>query len=143
MAEIFDPRGNQHPALDVPMLCAGTCTKGYAVAMDSSGDVTNAATATLSACCGIAVESGAAGDVIMVRILGYCDFIVSDGNVAATDLVLHAINGGTVSGGTEAELAADITLGFHVVAKNLLAADSGTTVAGYVGPFGCQAGNDT
>lgn len=137
MADIFDPRGDQHWHVDVPMLCAGTCTKGYAVAMDSSGDVTNAATATLSAVCGIAVESGVAGDVIMVRVLGYCNFIVTDGSVGATDLVLCAVNGGTTVGHTEAELNADPTLTYHIVAKNLLAADSGTSGFGYI-MFGAQ-----
>lgn len=129
MADIFDPRGDQHWHVDVPMLCAGTCTKGYAVAMDSAGDVTNAATATLSAVVGIAVDSGVAGDVIMVRIAGYCDFIATDGAVANTDLVLCAVNGGTTVGHTEAELSADPTLGFHIVAKNLLAADTAANTA--------------
>lgn len=137
MADIFDPRGDQHYKLIVPMLCAGTCTKDYVVSMDSSGDVTNAATATLSACVGVAQESGVAGDVIPVQIAGYAE-ITSDGNVASTDLVLHVINGGTVSGGTEAELAADPTLAYHVVAKNLLAADSSTTAYGWL-MFGSAA----
>lgn len=125
MAEIFDPRGDQHYKLIVPMLCAGTCTSGYGVAMDVNGDVTNAATATLFKVCGVAQESGVAGDVIMVQVGGYCDNIVTDGNVAATDLVLHVINGGTVSGATEAELNTDPTLTHHIIGKNL-GADSGT-----------------
>jgi len=132
MADIFDPKGDQHYKKLVPMLCAGACTKGYAVAADSSGDVTNAATATLSAVVGVASETGAAGDVILVQIGGYCNYIVTDGNVAATDLVLHAINGGTVSGATEAEITADPTLAYHVIGKNLLAADSGTTGACWI-----------
>jgi hypothetical protein len=131
MADIFDPRGDYHYKLIVPMLCAGTCTKDYVVSMDSSGDVTNAATATLWAACGVAQKSGVAGDVIPVQIAGYAK-LTSDGNVAATDLVLHVINGGTVSGGTEAELATDPTLAYHVVAKNLVAADSGTTIYGWL-----------
>lgn len=129
MADIFDPRGDYHYKLIVPMRCAGTCTKDYVVSMDSSGDVTNAATSTLSAVCGVAQKAGTAGDVIPVQVGGYCT-ITSDGNVAATDLVLHAINGGTVSGATEAEITADPTLAYHVVAKNLLAADSSTTAYG-------------
>lgn len=132
MAEIFDPVGDYHYKKLVPMLCAGTCTYGYAVAMDSSGDVTNAATATLSAVVGVAAEAGTAGDVILVQIEGYCDYIVTDGNVAATDLVLHAINGGTVSGGTEADITADPTLAYHIIGKNLLAADAGTVGACWI-----------
>lgn len=142
MAEIFDPRNDQHWGIDVPMVCAGTCTKNYVVAMNSSGDVTNAATATLSAVVGVAQDSGVAGDVIMVRVAGYTE-VTSDGNVAATDLALHAINGGTVSGATEAELAADVTLGFHVIGKNLLAADSGTTAYCWLTLGQCPAGNNT
>ena len=131
MADIFDPRGDYHYKLIVPMLCAGTCTKDYCVSADSSGDVTNAATATLSAVVGVAQESGVAGDVIMVQIGGYCKF-TTDGNVASTDLVLHATNGGTVSGATEAEITADPTLAYHIIAKNLLAANSSTTAYGWI-----------
>lgn len=129
MADIFDPKGDYHYKKMVPMLCAGTCTVGYGVSADSSGDVTNSATATLSAVVGVAQESGVAGDVILVQVGGFCDNIVTDGNVASTDLVLHVINGGTVSGATEAEITADPTLAYHIVGKNLLAADSGTVGA--------------
>jgi hypothetical protein len=131
MADIFDPRGDYHYKLIVPMLCAGTCTKDYVVSANSSGDVTNSATATLSAAVGVAQKAGVAGDVIPVQIGGYCKF-TSDGNVANTDLVLHVINGGTVSGATEAELSTDPTIGFAIVAKNLLAADAGTVVYGWL-----------
>jgi hypothetical protein len=140
MAEIFDPRGDQHFKLDVPMLCAGACTYGYAVSADSSGDITNAATSTLTAVCGIATETGAAGEVILVRILGYCGFAVTDGNVASTDLVVAAINGGTMSGATESEITADPTIAYAVVGKNLLAADSGTVGTIWVNAMGTGGG---
>ena len=129
MAEIFDPRGDQHWSIDIPMLCAGACTRGYAVAMDSSGDVTNAATATLSAVVGIAVETGAAGDVILVRVMGYCDFIYGDGNVAATDLALCAVNGGTVVG--HRMLVSDSHLGW--VAPRLVHVQQDTRVSDQAG----------
>ena len=129
--QIVDPANDYHYKEIVPMKCAGTCTKNYCVSMNSSGDVTNSATATLSAVVGVAQESGVAGDVIPVQIGGYVE-VTSDGNVAATDLVLHVINGGTVSGATEAELTSDPTLGMHVIAKNLLAVDSGTTAYGWL-----------
>jgi len=131
MSTIFDPRGDQHYKVVVPMLCAGTCIADYVLSMDSPGVVTNAATATLTNVVGVAQESGVAGDVIMVQVEGYCK-ITSDGNVASTDLVLHAINGGTVSGATEAEITADPTLAYHVIAKNLGAADSSTTIYGWL-----------
>lgn len=143
MADIFDPAGDEHFALKVPMLCAGACTVGYAVSADSSGDITNAATATLTAVVGIACSTGAAGDVIQVQILGYCDFIVTDGNVASTDLVLHAINGGTVSGATETEITADPTIAYAVVGKNLLAADSSTTGYAWINAMGTGGGATT
>lgn len=140
MAEIFDPRGDQHFKKLVPMLCAGTCTYGYGVSMDSSGDITNSATATLTAVVGVCAESGVAGDVVMVQISGFCDYIVTDGGVASTDLVLHVINGGTVSGATEVEITADPTIGYAVVGKNLLAADAGTVGACWINAMGTGGG---
>lgn len=125
MPDIFDPRGDQHAAVKVPMLCAGTCTKGYAVSMDSSGDITNSATATLHLRCGVACESGVAGQTILVQTGGYCDFGVTDGNVASTDLVVYATDGGVLNGATEAEITSDPTIVYWVVGVNL-AADSGT-----------------
>lgn len=129
MSSIFDPSGGQHFKKFVPMLCSGACTYGHGVSMNVDGEVANSVTATLSAVVGVANESGVAGDVIMVQTMGYCDHVVTDGTVAASDLVLHVVNGGTVVGATEAQLSSDPTLAFAIVGKNLLAVDDGTTGA--------------
>jgi len=113
-------------------LTAGAVTKGYAVSLASAGTITASATADLSSVIGVAAETAASGELCKVLVRGFCDYVVTDGLVAATDLVLHVINGGTCSGATEAEITADPTLGYHVFAKNLLAADSGTTGTCYV-----------
>ena len=142
MAEIFNPDGDQHWGVFVPMKCAGTCTRGYAVAMDVSGDITNAATATLHAVCGVAYKSGVAGETILVQVLGYCDYVVTDGDAAAADMVLAAVDGGTTVGMTEAELAADITLGFNVIGRNL-GDDSSTAGRCLLCPTPVLGGHDT
>ena len=123
---------------------AGAITRGYCVSLAAAGTITASATADLSSVIGVAAETAASGDLCKVLLLGYCDYIVTDGDVEETDLTLHAINGGTCSGATEAELAANVTLSAHVVGKNLLSADTATdTGYAWVCPSVLGGGNDT
>ncbi|MBK6900127.1 MAG: hypothetical protein IPH09_12995 [bacterium] len=115
--------------------CAGTCTRGYGVSLDSSGYITNSATATLWAVVGIAMKAGVAGDTIPVLVKGWCDFGISDGNIAATDYYVYVVDGGTLNGATLAEAAGtNNTLLAQAVGKCPVAADSGTTISFWVSP---------
>ena len=122
--------------------CAGTCTANYGVSMDADGKVTNSATATLHLICGVAMETGAAGDVIRVQTGGFNNTLVTDGDVEAADLVLRVVNGGTFTGSTESEMAADVTLGYHVIGINI-GVDVSTAGICYIGKGPHGFGNDT
>lgn len=124
----------------------GAVTRGYAVAIDSSGTIAHAATATLHLTIGIASESAVSGGLCKVLLFGYCDYAVTDANVTAPvvdgsgDHTLIAQNGGTMIGRTGAEMNANgVFLGGQVVGKNL-AASTGTGVvwvtAGVIGNYG-------
>lgn len=116
-------------AIFMPYKCSAAITAGYAVALASDGTVALAATATLSSVIGIAKNAtSAAGDVCFVQVYGYCDYAVTDGNVAATDLIVYALDGGTIAGATEAEVTSDPTIGYWMLGKNLLAADSAANI---------------
>ena len=114
-------------------LTSAAVTKGYVVAIASTGTVAHAATATLHQVIGVATQDAASGEEVQVQVRGFNDFVVTDGNVAATDLVLCAVNGGTTVGHTEAEIEADPTLAYHVIGRNL-GADVSTAGICYVGP---------
>ena len=122
--------------------CAAACTQNYGVSIDSSGEITNAATATLFRCIGVALETGAAGEVIRVQTEGFNNTLVTDGDAAATDLVLRVEDGGTFTGSTEVEMAADGAFAGHVIGKNL-GADVSTAGICYIGWGPAGNGSDT
>jgi len=117
--------GNMQPyQVWADMRCAGACTYGYGVSVDSSGYVTNSATATLTAVIGVAGKTGAAGDIIPVLIGGWCDFGVSDGSIADSDIYVTVVDGGQLDGVASANTAR--------VGKNPLVADTGSAVSFWV-----------
>ena len=138
MPLIFDPSNDEHAKILMPFLATAAITRGSPVSIDSSGDVADTATATLNNVIGVAYENIASGEVGLVQTWGYCDYVVTDGNVAAPgtdqsgDLVLIAADGGVAHGATEAEITADPTLAYYIFAKNL-AVDSSTTGVCFIG----------
>lgn len=138
MSTIGDPKLNQFYTEHGSFLngSAAAIARGVPVYIDSSGDVHASATAGLIYTMGVAAKAIGIGEAGLILLKGYCDYIVTDGNVAVTDLVLHAIDGGVCSGATEAEIEADPTLAYHVIGKNL-AADTGTVGICWIDPGGC------
>ena len=87
-------------------------TKGQVVGYTSTASTTyplgvgvDLATAGNGRVAGVAYETVAAGELFRVQCSGYCDYVLTDGAVASTDLHIY-ISGtdGTAEGATNAEV---------------------------------------
>ena len=138
---ITDPVGDEHFAIFAPFVATDAAiSRGDVVCMDGSGDVIASATANLSRVVGVASNDAAVGEIVMVQIYGYCDYVTTDGDLATSDLALQALDGGVAGGVTEAEIAADGTLGFHIFARGLGVADTGTVGTCFITAMGANSG---
>lgn len=133
MKMINDPAGDSHFGIFAPFKATAAITRGSPVSVDSNGDIADSATATLSRVIGVAAEDIASGEVGLVQTYGYCDYLTTDGNLATTDLVVQALDGGIAGGATEAEITSDPTIAYAVFGRALGAADVGTVGICFIG----------
>jgi hypothetical protein len=124
---------------------AGAVTRGNVVAINSSGNITAVATATLNMVIGVAAESAASGGTCNVLLMGYCDYLVTADTITAPsvddatdDYFLIAVDGGGVAGRSATELGGVADLeGAQIVGRNL-AANSTTTAYGWITAGACM-----
>ena len=121
-------------------------TRGRPVAINSSGQIgITVASFPLAQVLGVAMEDIAVGAVGTVIVGGFCDFLITDGNLDSGDVVVAAVSDGTYIKGTgydATDLSADTTLGFTCFGRTLGVADSAADV-GVCRVGGFCAGVDT